>query len=300
MSEKNNDIKFNFINKLSIGTAQFGLDYGIANKYGKISKSEVERILNFAKDKGILKIDTAQAYGNSEIVLGRVINRDHSKKFSITSKISPQNIKRIEESLDESLANLRVEKLDSILYHDFKSWKENQESINIIQQLRSRCLISNVGFSLYYPEELEYLLNKKVQFNVVQIPYNIFDRRFEKYFNILKDKNIFIQIRSVFLQGLFFLNPDELPLWFTPVKLKLKLLHDISRKNNLASKDIHLSFVNKNEFIDTIIMGIDSLENLKDNISIDFGKTDKILNQINIDDLQENNENILIPSKWKI
>ena len=56
--------------KLALGSAQFGLAYGISNSHGKVSMNEVFRILTLAKSLGINTIDTASAYGNSEDVLG--------------------------------------------------------------------------------------------------------------------------------------------------------------------------------------------------------------------------------------
>ena len=69
------------ISKISLGTAQFGLDYGIANQKGKISFSNAEKIIEFALSKNIKRIDTASAYGDSEKVLGRI----GVKNFKITS-----------------------------------------------------------------------------------------------------------------------------------------------------------------------------------------------------------------------
>ena len=70
--------------RISLGTAQFGLDYGISNKSGKIEPKEVDKILSFAKKNGIKSIDTAQAYGESETVLGKY---DINKLSSIISFI---------------------------------------------------------------------------------------------------------------------------------------------------------------------------------------------------------------------
>ena len=60
------------ISKISIGTAQFGLDYGISNQRGKVPFSDVENIIELAYSRGIDKLDTASAYGKSEKVLGEI------------------------------------------------------------------------------------------------------------------------------------------------------------------------------------------------------------------------------------
>ncbi|MEA3444959.1 MAG: hypothetical protein U9R19_09585, partial [Bacteroidota bacterium] len=116
----------------------------------------------------------------------------------------------------------------------------------------------------------------------------------------LKEKDIIIQVRSVFLQGLFFIDPENLPDHFLQVRHKLQLLHNFSSNNNLPIKDLCLLFVLNNEFINTVIIGVDSLKNLEDNINIDWEKNKHHLPKITELNLQENNEDILIPSKWKI
>ena len=57
--------------RIAIGSAQFGLNYGIANSSGKVDSKEVGAILHLAHCLSIQTIDTAIAYGDSEIVLGQ-------------------------------------------------------------------------------------------------------------------------------------------------------------------------------------------------------------------------------------
>ena len=57
--------------KVFLGTAQFGLDYGVTNAKGQILEKEAFELLDFSLDKGIKCLDTAYAYGESEKVLGR-------------------------------------------------------------------------------------------------------------------------------------------------------------------------------------------------------------------------------------
>ena len=55
--------------KLIIGTAQWGLDYGISNSNGKTGKCEIANILETANKYGINTLDTASAYGDAEKVI---------------------------------------------------------------------------------------------------------------------------------------------------------------------------------------------------------------------------------------
>ena len=62
--------------QLCLGTVQFGLPYGITNQSGQVSEDEVRRILEFSVASGITFLDTAQAYGKAEKILGRCWPKD--------------------------------------------------------------------------------------------------------------------------------------------------------------------------------------------------------------------------------
>ena len=125
-------------------------------------------------------------------------------------------------------------------------------------------------------------------------------RRFEKFFTILKNKGIEIHVRSVFLQGLFFIKPERLPDFFKPVKTKLTYLHNIVKKKNICLSHLLLGFVISNLWVDKVIIGVDSYDQFKENVNIDFSWYTKILVELDIDELSVKDEKILIPSKWEV
>ena len=59
-------------NKIILGTAQFGMNYGINNSMGVPEDKDVSSILDYAHKNGINTLDTAIAYGNSEERLGKL------------------------------------------------------------------------------------------------------------------------------------------------------------------------------------------------------------------------------------
>ncbi len=63
---RNNHENTNLLSKISLGTVQFGMDYGIANVRGKVDKEEVFKIMDLASSKKIGFLDTAYSYGESE------------------------------------------------------------------------------------------------------------------------------------------------------------------------------------------------------------------------------------------
>ena len=105
---------------VSLGSAQFGLRYGITNKSGRTSKKEIEKIIGIAKTNNIQYIDTEINYGISEQVLGEIGVND----FKIISKIPPipENICNIElwveNSIFSSLKRLNKNNLEGLLLHN--------------------------------------------------------------------------------------------------------------------------------------------------------------------------------------
>jgi len=286
------------MNILSIGTAQFGLNYGIKNNFKRLDSVTVNNILDVARDNNINTIDTAQGYGDSETVLGQYFKNNISSDFKIVTKISQS--KNIPGLLNDSLVRLNQDKLYGVLIHNFDLYKNDPSILEELQKLKQEKFIEKIGFSLYYPQELDLLIKNNVDFDIIQVAYSIFDRRFEKYFPFLVEKSVEIHTRSVFLQGLFFLDPTKLASHFDKVKDKLKSLHSLSDSTGLSISSLCLNFAANNPFITKIVVGLDSPEDLLNNIRVidqmeEVKKHSDKLNLYSVEDLE-----ILFPHFWKL
>lgn len=286
--------------KICLGTVQFGLDYGIANKSGKIPENEVFEILKYANKVGVEILDTSMAYGDSEKIIGEFIKE--KKSFNVISKVlfnsEFNDLNGIRLKLIDSLHRLNLSELYGYLIHRFDDFLNHKQIWNALESVKVEGLASKIGFSLYRPEELELLLDREIKFDIVQIPFSILDRRFEKYFKILKDKNVEIHARSVFLQGLVFLKPEQLPNKLQGAIASLGLLGRIAKKNNLSISAICLNNVLSNTYIDKVVIGVDSLNQFKNNI-VDVEQLNVVVDIV--DDLRDCailDEQILLPNKW--
>ena len=288
--------------KIVLGTAQFGHAYGIANTKGQILRKEVFDILDYAQDVGIHSLDTAFDYGNSESVIGEYIN-EKGKDFHIISKL-PSRKNHSDESvtdiLKKSLASLKRKNLYGYLVHRFNDFLTEETLWEEMIQLKDQGVVEKVGFSLYYPEELEVLLRRRVDFNMVQVPYSIFDRRFEKYFDLLKAQGVDIYVRSIFLQGLVFLDPAELQGPLCKAKKQIEILRRFSQNHDLAISAICLNYILSNPRVDKAVIGVDGLDHFKSNImGLElFDEVKGLKDECN--DLVIEDETILIPSKWNM
>lgn len=278
------------VDKLALGTVQFGLDYGISNQTGQTTEEEVFSILNVASQHGISMLDTAQAYGASEEILGRF----HTNRFDIVTKIQPKsNDKSASMLVEESLKRLNVDFLYGVLFHSAESALSNPKSHQELLSLKTDGYIKKVGFSVYTPQELDCLIETFGIPDLVQVPFSHLDRRFESTLISLHKKGVEVHTRSTFLQGLFFMNPDEISPFFKPVKGYLRDLKNVfSDLEQLAG--FLLSYVATRPFIDKVVLGVNNSQQLTINI-MSLTKAP----HLTILDAPEISEDILLPYLWK-
>jgi len=299
-------------NKLVLGTAQLGLNYGVTNKTGKPTQSEALEIMKYAVENGINYFDTAYNYGNSEIIIGKFLNfhkknKNNKNKINIITKMpSLKNNKLSEKDINnhffKSLHRLGQESIYCYMVHDFNDIVNNCNVINkIFLKFKDEGLIKKIGVSIYDKSQIKFLL-KNFNFDLIQIPINIFDQRLLKDDILLdlKKRDIEIYTRSVFLQGLIFLNKNNLPSKFKSIKKQLEKLNDISLKFNISKEEIALVFISAINEIDKIVIGVEKIEQLKRNIKIlnNLKNFNKIKTIINFKDFIIENENIIDPRKW--
>ncbi|MFN5333771.1 MAG: aldo/keto reductase [Bacteroidota bacterium] len=286
--------------KLILGTAQFGLDYGINNSIGKVKEEDIFSILDFSLAHGIDHIDTASAYGNAEEVLGKYFTIRGNDAFKITTKFSFAQKTSLTECLHDSLHRLLVNAVDTILFHSYSDYKIYQNQLPDFIASNKNKYFKHIGVSVYTNEEIEGLLDDS-NIDVVQVPYNLLDNNNIRgeLFSRLKSKGKTIHVRSVFLQGLFFMKPDAFPINLAALKEPVQALNNLCLEYNLDMRELALSYIMHNPLIDGILMGIDSLDQLRHNIaSVKEDLSEEIINKIEA--IAVSNKQLLNLSTWKI
>ena len=288
----NNFKKSNYeISKFGLGTVQFGLDYGFTKRK---TQDEVNDILLTAFDNGITLIDTAREYGDSEDKIGNFM-ANYKNNFVVATKL------RIIEDLDDlNYTNLKnniygsveesLEKLQ--LYKNDDFWK-------VIHQLKEDKLIDLFGVSVYELPETKFITqnyNDCVDF--FQIPYNVFDRRFDDIQKELDENSIGLVSRSTFLKGVIPCSMDDTPRCLNDIKPFKQKLQDLANECGCSVAELASVFVYYNDYINSTILGVNSPEELESNIkSID--KFDKnILKNIDFDSLKIEDDYLIDPRKW--
>ncbi|MCA6436352.1 MAG: aldo/keto reductase [Bacteroidetes bacterium] len=251
------------INKLILGAVQLGLKYGINNLNNKLSETQVFEILNVAKSNGVNILDTANAYGDANTLIGNF--HKINQPFNLINKFS-NNI----NSLNDELTKLKVTSFHSYLFHKFSDFENcSNELYERLIQAKQNHKIKNIGVSIYTNSEFETALNCD-WIDVVQIPYNVLDNWNLKSHLILKakSKNKLIHNRSIFLQGLLFMNEANIPEKLKPLMGLIHQIRSICLDNSISINELCLAYSFNNKSIDGVMFGVDTKEQLQQNLDL--------------------------------
>lgn len=257
------------LNKIAIGTVQFGLPYGIANQQGQVTTAEAQAIIDLAQANGINTLDTAIAYGDSERVLGSMV----LDGFDIVTKLPlvPEGCTDIagwvESELEASLSRLNVSKVDGLLLHS-----PNQLNSDIGDTLyqallrkKSEGIVERIGVSVYSPDEL-YTLTEKFQFDLVQAPFNIIDNRLRDtgLLEKLAVSNTHLHVRSVFMQGLLLMPASSRPKKFNRWSSLWSTWEQWLTETDLTPLQACIRYALSVSEIQKVVIGVDSSAQLNE------------------------------------
>lgn len=301
-----NMVKKYELSNFGLGTVQFGLDYGFTKRK---TQEEVNDILNVAVENDINLIDTAREYGDSEEKIG-VFNKEFDNDFVIATKLSLiddlNNLsysflkKHIQQSVSDSLSNLNLDNIPILQLHqvDMELYN-NSDFWSCIGDIKQDKLIDNFGVSVYDTDDTQFLLDNHGDIiDFIQIPYNIFDRRFDSIFEQIKINNIDVISRSTFLKGIIPSPVDNIPSELNdiiPYKLKLE---SASENAGVRVDELATLFVYYNKNISSTIFGVNSPEELKNNIDTIKQFNEDILDEIDFNELSVSEVKLIDPRQW--
>ncbi len=281
--------------KIVIGTAQFGMDYGIANVTGKPTKKEVFNILSFAWDKGVKRFDTSPGYG-SEALLGEFITANglRNEAIVLTKIPSLEGASDYETfvrtSLELSLKNLGC-LVDVLFFHNPADSKLVLEYPVFFEKLLNEYPVSTLGVSVYETREVEELSGCEFEL-AFQFPFNVLDQRFVRV-SMTQGKRY---ARSVFLQGLL-ASPNGLRPDAPGELLNLqKDYHDRLADHHLDPVRFAVSFAAHNVAVDYFLIGVDLAKQLRNILNLKpYEQKDMVI----LDKLQVKTTNKwLDPREW--
>ncbi|OQA34671.1 MAG: 2,5-diketo-D-gluconate reductase A [Betaproteobacteria bacterium ADurb.Bin341] len=262
--------------RLGLGTVQFGLDYGIANSEGQVGAEEVSAILDFAAKAGLKVLDTAAAYGSSELVLGEQLPAASS--FRIVTKTIPvrrpnitgEDAQKVAETFQASLRRLRQPSIDTVLVHhaDDLLVPGGEALYAQLMEWKQRGLIARVGVSVYDRPQIDRLL-ERYRFDVMQLPVSVYDQRLiaNGTLAMLHDAGVEIHVRSVFLQGILLMQTHDLPAHFVAMAGHHECYLDRLQAANVSPLAAALGFVARLAEVGIVLVGVNSLRHLQECIA---------------------------------
>lgn len=291
--------------KIGLGAVQFGLNYGISNYQGKTLPSEVGSILVAAQELGVRVIDTASLYGESEEVLGRCMPQ--GALFDIVTK-TPQfgkselceaDAQHLQDVFETSLAKLGYASVYGLLIHKADDLLVPGGSLLMdrLVQLKQAGLVNKIGVSVYTERQIDDVL-ARFSVDLVQLPVSILDQRLinSGHLQKLKQAGVEIHARSVFLQGLLLMRPDEVPAYFDSVRGELAVYHQFIASRGLTPVQAALGFVTAIDEIDCVICGVNSRQQLEEICMA----ADTPVGIADFANFSVTDESIVNPARWRI
>ena len=273
------------VSRLTLGTVQLGMPYGIANRSGQPDERTTREMLEHAIDGGIVSFDTAQGYGSSEAVLGRYLGGNPD--FTIISKTVPDvqpheseaDIERnLTQKIEHSLEKLKLRQMPVVLLH------HASDLLKYGRKLKTACksLVRNgyvkkwgVSFGadpVSVTREI-WPVARDSLFEAVQVPVNVLDHRLlvSGLLRVMNEAGKLIFARSIFLQGLFFLETDDIPPKLEAAGPWLIRLKNIAQREGITLPELVVAFVRDLPWIHSLVIGAEKPGQIAKNLDWFYG-----------------------------
>ena len=251
--------------KLSLGAAQLGQRYGVAQGPTPPSDSDAAAILSAAARLGFDSVDTAPAYGRSELLIGEW-RREHPHALRVITKTSGAVEPRsLHQSFVESLSRLGAESVDAVLVHDVATIQgpAGRQLRELIVGWREQGLASRIGISIYEESDLEALGDFPAE--LIQLPLSILDQRLHDR-GVIRDLHgagIEVYARSALLQGVLVMSADAVPPGLGSARSHLRAFHSACREKGLSPLDAALGFVANVAGVTGLVIGVNRTAELE-------------------------------------
>jgi len=258
--------------RLVLGTAQFGLNYGIANVIGQPNARTVRRLVLSVWERGVRFFDTAQSYGASEAALGSALaSHSLNSEACVITKLKLENDGRetaaVLHSIEGSLERLKVQRLWGLLVHDetqLAQWHEVWGPM--MDEARRAGLIGQVGISVYSPQHAKVALETE-GLDIIQVPANVFDRRMLRagVFDRARELGKTVFIRSVYLQGLVTMEPTSIPRSIPGARAAIAAFRQFCAEHQLDDGEFAVDHVRHQAPLARMIIGSETVAQATEN-----------------------------------
>ncbi len=259
------------MNNFILGTAQLGMPYGIANTQGQPDLELSQEIVSCAVEKKINYFDTAQVYGTSENVLGQCLQSFNTQDSAkIITKVASENLQDkvlLEHAFGISLQNLGINSIYCFMLHheEYLPYLDAWQG-EFLRKLQEQEKIKKIGISVYAPQKALQALDQPL-IQVVQVPSSLFDKRFitTGVFEKAKELKKEIHIRSVFLQGVLCMPPENLPIYLHELQSPIFEFQNLCKQYQCTPAQAALFWMQSKEPEALLIFGAESIKQVAEN-----------------------------------
>ncbi|MDB5148043.1 MAG: hypothetical protein JWQ57_2063 [Mucilaginibacter sp.] len=286
------------INKIILGTVQFGLNYGINNTSGKPTQQTVNEILSTAYNSGIRCLDSAEAYGDAHEIIGQFHREYPNQIFDVITKLPHHIDGNLSDNIEKYLEQLGITQLEGLLFHSYQTYKDNRQLMDILNKYKNAGKVKHLGVSVYTNRQMDDVIEDD-SVDIIQLPFNLFDNNYLRGDMIkkAKHKGKLIHTRSAFLQGLFFSSLQCENREVQSLIKELSYIHQLGEQLHIPLQKIALNYCLQQPEIDNVLIGVDNLNQLKQNLSdADHSLTEELIAKIN--KIHIKNIDLLNPSLW--
>lgn len=292
------------IDKLGLGTVQFGIPYGLTNERGQVPRAEAAAIIDTALRAGIATFDTAAAYGDSESILGQALESRPDVK--VVSKLPPLSPDRIDAedietyrlSFEQTLARLRRKSIHGLLLHHPDDLRKPgaRHIATFLEDLKRSAAVAKVGVSAYDRSQIEIAADC-MPLDLVQVPVNLLDQRLlhDGTLESLMRRGVEVHARSVFLQGALLAEPAQLSPHFGAHRERFAAVAAVARQAGIPRLACCLRFVLAQPAIDRVIVGVTALAELQQIIAAALDATPL---PGGLEALASDDPQLINPSRW--
>ncbi len=294
--------------RMMLGTVQWGMQYGVANRTGQPTHGQVREIMELALAEGINCFDTAAAYGNSEDVLGQLLGElAVQDQVCVVTKVRPLTVeertdpargaKAAEDSVAASRHKLGLEQLPLVLLHR----PEDVVCQSTLQRLQKRGWIGQWGVSCDHQPDVSLQLLRDDDVSALQIPASLLDRRHLEagLLAAAEARGVCLFVRSLYLQGLLTMPTEEIPAHLQDIHPARQQLEQIAETAGLPLRELALRYFLSISGVTSLVVGVETVTQLRSNLEIvNRGPLPQVVQQA-LEAFRPNlEESLITPSLW--
>lgn len=203
----------------------------------KLNQEEAFKLVDALEEVGINFIDTARGYTNSEALFGKALE-GRREKFYIATKSMARTYEAMKNDIDISLNNLKTDYIDLYQMHNVKANEDVSAALLALKEAKALGKVKHIGVTSHSKESIMKWI-EHVDIETIQFPYNFLEKEAEEVF----------EKANKYKKGVIVMKP---------------LAGGV-----IDNATISLKFILNNKNVSVAIPGMESVEQIKENSSIE-------------------------------